>query len=89
LAAGKPKTGTLRLSAEQDGDQILLTIQDDGKGMNAEILRAKSVEKGLLEEDAALRLTERECFELIFLPGFSTKDEISDVSGRGVGMDVV
>jgi two-component system chemotaxis sensor kinase CheA len=89
LAAGKTKTGTLRLSAEQDGDQILLTIQDDGKGMNAEILRAKSVEKGLLEEDAALRLTERECFELIFLPGFSTKDEISDVSGRGVGMDVV
>ncbi len=89
VAAGKSKTGTLRLSAEQDGDQILLTIQDDGKGMNAEILRAKSVEKGLLEEDAALRLSERECFELIFLPGFSTKDEISDVSGRGVGMDVV
>lgn len=89
LAAGKPRTGTLRLSAEQDGDQILLTIQDDGKGMNAEVLRRKSVEKGLLDEDAALRLSERECFELIFLPGFSTKEEISDVSGRGVGMDVV
>jgi len=89
LAAGKTRGGTLRLSAEQDGDQILLIIRDDGKGMDAEILRGKSVEKGLLEEDAALRLTERECFELIFLPGFSTKDEISDVSGRGVGMDVV
>ena len=89
LAAGKSRTGILRLSAEQDGDQILLTIQDDGKGMNAEVLRRKSVEKGLLDEDAALRLSERECFELIFLPGFSTKEEISDVSGRGVGMDVV
>ncbi len=89
LAAGKSRGGTLRLSAEQDGDQILLIIRDDGKGMDAEILRGKSVEKGLLEEDAALRLTERECFELIFLPGFSTKEEISDVSGRGVGMDVV
>ncbi len=89
LAAGKPHTGVLKLSAEQDGDQILLTIKDDGKGMDAEVLRAKSVEKGLLAQDAALRLTDRECFELIFLPGFSTKDEISDVSGRGVGMDVV
>ncbi len=88
-AAGKPRQGKLKLAAEQDGDQILLTIEDDGKGMNAEVLRAKAVEKGLLEQDAALRLSERECFELIFLPGFSTKDEISDVSGRGVGMDVV
>ena len=89
LAAGKSRGGTLRLSAEQDGDQILLIIRDDGKGMDAEILRGKSVEKGLLDEEAALRLTERECFELIFLPGFSTKEAISDVSGRGVGMDVV
>lgn len=88
-AAGKSRHGTVRLAAEQDGDQILLTIADDGRGMNADVLRAKAVEKGLLEQDAALRLTERECFELIFLPGFSTKEEISDVSGRGVGMDVV
>jgi len=88
-AAGKSRQGTLKLAAEQDGDQILLTIEDDGKGMNADVLRAKAVEKGLLDQDAALRLTERECFELIFLPGFSTKEEISDVSGRGVGMDVV
>lgn len=89
VAAGKPRHGTLKLAAEQDGDQILLTIKDDGKGMNADVLRAKAVEKGLMEQDAALRLSERECFELIFLPGFSTKEEISDVSGRGVGMDVV
>ena len=89
VAAGKPRVGALRLSAEQDGDQILLIIRDDGKGMDAEVLRRKSVEKGLLEPESAQRLTERECFELIFLPGFSTKEEISDVSGRGVGMDVV
>ena len=89
LAAGKSRHGTLRLAAEQDGDQILLTIEDDGHGMNADVLRAKAVEMGLLEIDAALRLSPRECFELIFLPGFSTRREISDVSGRGVGMDVV
>ncbi len=89
VAAGKARHGTLRLAAEQDGDQILLTIEDDGHGMNADVLRAKAVEKGLLEPDAALRLSARECFELIFLPGFSTRSEISDVSGRGVGMDVV
>jgi two-component system chemotaxis sensor kinase CheA len=89
VANGKSRHGTLRLAAEQDGDQILLTIKDDGRGMDANVLRAKSVEKGLLEHDAAARLSERECFELIFLPGFSTKEEISDVSGRGVGMDVV
>ena len=89
VANGKPRHGLVRLAAEQDGDQILLTIRDDGRGMDANVLRMKSVEKGLLDHDAAMRLSERECFELIFLPGFSTKDEISDVSGRGVGMDVV
>ena len=89
VANGKPRHGLVRLAAEQDGDQILLTIRDDGRGMDADVLRMKSVEKGLLDHDAAMRLSERECFELIFLPGFSTKDEISDVSGRGVGMDVV
>jgi two-component system chemotaxis sensor kinase CheA len=88
-AAGKPATGILRLAAAQGGDQIVLTIADDGKGIDAEALRRKVVEKGLMEEDAAARLSTRECFELIFLPGFSTKDEISDISGRGVGMDVV
>ncbi len=89
MAAGKSRAGTLRLSAEQEGDRILLTIQDNGKGMDADGLRTKAVEKGLLDLDSAARLTERECFELIFLPGFSTKEQISDVSGRGVGMDVV
>ena len=88
-AAGKPRTGKVVLSAEQEGDHILLVISDDGKGMDANVLRAKAVEKGMLEKDAADRLTDLECYNLIFAPGFSTKTEISDVSGRGVGMDVV
>ncbi|HFQ6070223.1 TPA: chemotaxis protein CheA [Pseudomonas aeruginosa] len=87
-AAGKPRVGQVVLSAEQEGDHILLMITDDGKGMDAEVLRNKAVEKGLLERDAADRLTDLECYNLIFAPGFSTKTEISDVSGRGVGMDV-
>ncbi|MWV16804.1 chemotaxis protein CheA [Pseudomonas sp. L-22-4S-12] len=88
-AAGKARGGRVVLSAEQEGDHILLSISDDGKGMDPEILRAKAVEKGLMDKDAADRLSETECFNLIFAPGFSTKTEISDVSGRGVGMDVV
>lgn len=88
-AAGKSRTGKVVLSAEQEGDHILLVISDDGKGMDANVLRAKAVEKGMLEKDAAERLTDLECYNLIFAPGFSTKTEISDVSGRGVGMDVV
>ena len=88
-AAGKPRTGKVVLSAEQEGDHILLLITDDGKGMDADVLRAKAVEKGLLDKDAADRLSDLDSYNLIFAPGFSTKTEISDVSGRGVGMDVV
>ena len=88
-ASGKSRGGKVILSAEQEGDHILLSISDDGKGMDADQLRAKAVEKGLLDKDAADRLNEFECYNLIFAPGFSTKTEISDVSGRGVGMDVV
>lgn len=86
---GKPRRGTVILSAAQEGDHILLSIEDDGKGMDAEVLRRKAVEKGMMDEDAAARLDNKECYNLIFQPGFSTKTEISDVSGRGVGMDVV
>ncbi len=86
---GKPQHGTIRLSASQEGDHILLSIYDDGAGMDPDLLRQKAVEKGLMDEDAASRLDDRECFDLIFQPGFSTKHIISDVSGRGVGMDVV
>ncbi|HFD80859.1 MAG TPA: chemotaxis protein CheA, partial [Gammaproteobacteria bacterium] len=88
-AKGKPRTGTVVLAAEQEGDHILLSIEDDGAGMDAEVLRRKAVEKGLMDEDSAARLDDRECYNLIFAAGFSTKEEISDVSGRGVGMDVV
>ncbi|MEN5226334.1 MULTISPECIES: chemotaxis protein CheA [Pseudomonas] len=88
-ASGKARTGRVVLSAEQEGDHILLSISDDGKGMDPNILRAKAVEKGLMDKDAADRLSESDCYNLIFAPGFSTKTEISDVSGRGVGMDVV
>lgn len=88
-ASGKERTGLVVLSARQEGDHILLTIEDDGKGMDAEVLRAKAVEKGIMDEEAAARLDNKSAYNLIFAPGFSTKTEISDVSGRGVGMDVV
>jgi two-component system chemotaxis sensor kinase CheA len=87
--AGKPRQGNIILGAAQEGDHILLTISDDGAGMNSEILRQKAVEKGMMDEESASRLTESECYALIFAPGFSMKQEISDISGRGVGMDVV
>lgn len=87
--AGKSPVGKVVLSAKQEGDHILLTISDDGAGMDADLLRRKAVEKGLLDADAAARLTEADAFNLIFKPGFSTKVAISDISGRGVGLDVV
>ncbi len=86
---GKDRVGAVVLSAAQEGDHILLTIDDDGAGMDADKLRSIAVSKGLYDEDVAARLDDKECFNLIFLPGFSTKEEISDISGRGVGMDVV
>ncbi len=89
IAAGKPRSGTVILSAEQEGDHILLSIADDGAGMDPDTLRKKAVEKGLMDEDSAARLDDKDCYNLIFAAGFSTKEQISDVSGRGVGMDVV
>ena len=89
IANGKPEEGLIVLSAEQEGDHILLMIQDDGKGMNPDVLRSKAVEKGMMDEEVASRLSDKDAYNLIFMPGFSTKTEISDVSGRGVGMDVV
>ncbi|WP_419147810.1 chemotaxis protein CheW [Pseudoalteromonas 'SMAR'] len=88
-AAGKPRTGTVTLSASQEGDHILLTIRDDGAGMDAEKLKKIAINKGVIDSDQASRLSDTEAYNLIFAPGFSTKEEISDISGRGVGMDVV
>ena len=88
-AAGKPRMGTVKLSASQEGDHILLTIEDDGKGMDPEKLKEIAIGRGVLDADAAARMSDVEAFNLIFAPGFSTKTEISDISGRGVGMDVV
>jgi two-component system chemotaxis sensor kinase CheA len=86
---GKPKEGTVLLSASQEGDHILLTIKDDGAGMNADKLKEIAIERGVLDAESAARMSDKDAFSLIFAPGFSTKTEISEVSGRGVGMDVV
>ena len=88
-ANGKSRKGTVVLSAKQEGDHILLSITDDGAGMDADVLRNKAVEKGMMDTEAASRLSDSDAYNLIFDAGFSTKDAISDVSGRGVGMDVV
>ncbi|MCP8898343.1 chemotaxis protein CheA [Gilvimarinus xylanilyticus] len=88
-ANGKPRQGSVILAAEQEGDHILLSITDDGAGMDPDKLRQIAVDKGVYDEDTVRRLSDSEAYDLIFAPGFSTKKEISDVSGRGVGMDVV
>ncbi|GHU11116.1 chemotaxis protein A [Betaproteobacteria bacterium] len=87
--AGKPSKSEVHLEARQEGDHIVIIVSDDGRGMNAEKLRAKAVEKGLISEEESNTMDERQSFNLVFLPGFSLASKISDVSGRGVGMDVV
>ncbi|MDR0634763.1 MAG: chemotaxis protein CheA [Azoarcus sp.] len=88
-AAGKPDKSEVRLEARQEGDHIVILVSDDGHGMNPEKLRAKAVQKGLISDEEANTMDERQSFNLIFLPGFSLAAKVSDVSGRGVGMDVV
>jgi two-component system chemotaxis sensor kinase CheA len=88
-AQGKPRNGHVRLSAQQEGDYVSIEVQDDGAGIDPERLRQKAREKGLIDPEAAARLSSEECLHLVFLPGFSTKQEVTDISGRGVGMDVV
>jgi two-component system chemotaxis sensor kinase CheA len=87
--AGKPRKGKVKLSASQRGERIVISVSDDGRGMDPDVLRRKAVEKGVIDAAQAARLSEVECYELIFRPGFSTAAQISDISGRGVGMDVV
>jgi len=86
---GKPDTALVRLSAEQAGDHIVIQISDDGRGIHPDALRRKAVQKHLIDADTAANMADQEALKLIFLPGFSTKETISDLSGRGVGMDVV
>lgn len=88
-SAGKGEKSFVRLEARQEGDHIVIVVGDDGRGMNPERLRAKALEKGLISDEEANTMDERQSFNLVFLPGFSTASVVSDVSGRGVGMDVV
>ena len=87
--AGKPARGTILLDARQEAEYIVITLQDDGAGLDAGRIGQKAVERGLLSEDRRTQLSNRELYDLIFLPGFSTAEKVSNVSGRGVGMDVV
>ncbi len=88
-SVGKPARGTVHLSARQTGDSIVVEVSDDGRGMDPEVIRRKAVEKGVIGAEEAAVLDHAHCLQLIFLPGFSTRSEVSDLSGRGVGMDVV
>ncbi|HEX8979331.1 MAG TPA: chemotaxis protein CheA [Parasulfuritortus sp.] len=88
-AANKPAKSLVTLSASQIGDHIYIEIADDGRGMRPDVIRNKAVEKGIIDAEAANSMDDKQSLQLIFLPGFSTKDQISSVSGRGVGMDVV
>lgn len=88
-AAGKSRKGTLILSAAHEGNQIVISIKDDGKGIDAEKIARKAREKGLITDEQMAAMGQREMLDLIFLPGFSTKEKATDLSGRGVGMDVV
>jgi two-component system chemotaxis sensor kinase CheA len=89
MAVGKPPVGTIALNAFQKGNHVLLAVEDDGAGMRPELLVATAVKRGLITHDDAKDLSLREVFNLIFLPGFTTKEAATDLSGRGVGMDVV
>ena len=89
VAAGKSRVGTLVLAAVHEGNQIIISIKDDGRGIDTDRVGRKAVEKGLLTEEQLAAMSQREMFDLIFLPGFSTKEKATDLSGRGVGMDVV
>jgi len=87
VAAGKPKAGMIQLAAYHKGGSMVIEVRDDGKGLNVEVIRRKAIEKGLIKEDSTM--SDGEIHRLIFHPGFSTKTEITDLSGRGVGLDVV
>ncbi|MEZ4871830.1 MAG: ATP-binding protein [Bdellovibrionales bacterium] len=87
--AGKPKTASIVFRAYQEGGQVVIEFIDDGKGINPQKVKQKAIENGVLDNDAAEKMSDEEAVNLIFAPGFSTAAEVSDISGRGVGLDVV
>jgi len=87
--AGKPRKGLVKLSAHRDRDNVIIELTDDGGGINVEKVKGKAVEKGLITKEAAAAMSTEEAIDLLFQPGFSTADKITDISGRGVGLDVV
>jgi len=87
--AGKPAQGTIRLEAYHQGNQVIVEISDDGRGIDSQKVKTRAIERGLLKREEASRLSEADILDLIFRPGFSTADEITEISGRGVGLDVV
>ncbi|SDE97534.1 chemotaxis protein CheA [Rhodospira trueperi] len=89
VAAGKSEEGTIELRAYQEEDRVVIEVNDDGRGIDADKLKAKAIEKGVITAEAAADLSETDALNLIFAPGFSTAEKVSDLSGRGVGMDVV
>jgi two-component system, chemotaxis family, sensor kinase CheA len=89
IAAGKPARGTLRLAARQENDNVIIEVADDGRGIDPEAVREKALRSGLIGPDQAAQMTAEDLVNLVFAPGFSTRDQVSDLSGRGVGMDVV
>ena len=89
ISNGKPPIGTVKISARHEGNNVVIEVEDDGRGMNREKIMRKAIEKGLITEERAIGMPDEKIFEYVFLPGFSTKDEVSELSGRGVGMDVV
>lgn len=89
IAAGKDATGNVYISAKQDSNNVIITVSDDGKGLNKEMLKRKAVEKNLYTKEQVEKLTDEEIYNIILLPGFSTASQVTEVSGRGVGMDIV
>ncbi|PMP93533.1 MAG: hybrid sensor histidine kinase/response regulator [Desulfurella sp.] len=89
IQKGKNKIGTLKLSASQEGNHIVISVEDDGRGMDKEKIKQKAIENGIITEQEASLMSENDIFNLVFLPGFSTANQVSSISGRGVGMDVV
>ena len=89
VAAGKPSNGAIKLDAYHEGDQVVIEVSDDGRGIDRDKVLRRAIEKGIVKSDDAIRLNEDDIHQLLFTPGFSTADQITEISGRGVGLDVV